>query len=124
LSTEWVEVRNRKGAVYFLGVFHRPHNSSSDVEERIGKQILERCRSHRVGVMGEFNFPNIDWKLFSSNSLDGTDFVQCVQEEFLTQYVDRPTRGEATLDLVLGNEPVKCSICWWESILVIVIITL
>ena len=35
----------------------------------------------------------------------GQFFVQCVQEGFLTQYVDRPTRGEATLDLVLGNEP-------------------
>eukprot|EP00061_Rhincodon_typus_P004115 g21784.t1 len=50
------------------------------------------------------NFPNIDWKLFSCNSLDGADFVQYVQEGFPTQYVDRPTRGEATLDLVLGNE--------------------
>jgi len=28
-----------------------------------------------------------------------------VQEGFLTQYVYRPTRGGATLDLVLGNEP-------------------
>ncbi|XP_072335049.1 multiple inositol polyphosphate phosphatase 1b isoform X1 [Scyliorhinus torazame] len=55
--------------------------------------------------MGDFNFPNIEWKLFRSNSLDGVVFVQCVQEAFLTQYVDCPTRGEAILDLVLGNEP-------------------
>jgi len=55
--------------------------------------------------MGDFNFPNIEWKLFRSKSLDGVVFVQCVQEAFLTQYVDSLTRGEAILDLVLGNEP-------------------
>ncbi|MBB6707146.1 hypothetical protein, partial [Proteus mirabilis] len=55
--------------------------------------------------MGDFNFPDIDWENYSSSSLDGSVFVQCVQESFLTQYVDRPTRGEAILDLVLGNEP-------------------
>jgi len=66
---------------------------------------LERYSSHRVVVMGEFNFPNIDWNLFSSNSLDGADFIGCVLEGFLTHYVDTPTRGEATLDLVLRNEP-------------------
>ncbi|MBB6725689.1 hypothetical protein H7F00_18750, partial [Proteus mirabilis] len=55
--------------------------------------------------MGDFNFPNIDWMLFRSSRLDGAVFVQCVQEAFLTQNVDCPTRGEAILDLVLGNEP-------------------
>ena len=37
------------------------------------------------------------------------EFVRCVQEGFLTQYVDKPTRGEAVLDLVLGNEPGQVS---------------
>ena len=33
----------------------------------------------------------------------------CVQEGSLTQYVDKPTRGEAVLDLVFGNEPGQVS---------------
>ena len=55
--------------------------------------------------MGEFNFPDIDWHLINSNGLDGAEFVKCVQDGFLLQYVDRPTRGNAILNLVLGNEP-------------------
>ena len=107
LQTEviWAEVRNRKGAVTLLGVYYRPPNSNREVEEEIAKQIMDRCGGHRVVIVGDFNFPNIDWNLCRSNSSDGAVFVQCVQEGFLTQYVDRPTRGGATLDLVLGNEP-------------------
>jgi len=33
-----------------------------------------------------------------------TEFIQCVQECFLRQYEDSPTRKGAILDLVLGNE--------------------
>ena len=101
----WAEIRNRKGEVTLLGVFYRPPKSSRDVEERIAKMILDRSESSRVVVMGDFNFTNIDWNSYSSSTLEGSVFVQCVQEGFLTQYVDRPTRGETTLDLVLGNEP-------------------
>ncbi|XP_059811731.1 uncharacterized protein LOC132384561 [Hypanus sabinus] len=54
--------------------------------------------------MGDFNFPNIDWHLISSNGLDGAEFVKCVQDGFLSQYVDRLTRRNAILDLVLGNK--------------------
>jgi len=92
-------------SLLLLGVFYRPPKSSRDVEERIAKMILDRGESNRVVVMGDCNFPNIDWKRNSSSTLDGSVFVQCVQEGFLTQYVDRPIRGEVTLDLVLGNEP-------------------
>ena len=81
-STEvvWAEVRNRKGEVTLLGVFYRPPNSSRNVEERIARMILEKSESNRVVVMGDFNFPNIDWESYSSSTLDGSVFVQCVQE--------------------------------------------
>ena len=111
LSTEslWVEVRSGKGSITLLGVFYRPPNSNREVEEQIGKQILERCSNSRVVVMGDFNFPNIDWNIPRVRGLDGEEFVRCVQEGFLTQHVDKPTRGEAVLDLILANEPGQVS---------------
>ena len=75
-STEvvWAEVRNRKGEVTLLGVFYRPPKSSRDGEERIAKMILDRSDNNRIVVMGNFNFTNIDWKRYSSNTLDGSVF--------------------------------------------------
>ena len=40
-------------------------------------------------IVGDFNFPNIDWDSHSIRELDGGKFVNCVQEEFLIQYVDK-----------------------------------
>ena len=101
----WVELRNRKGAVTMLGVYYRPPNSPREVEERICQEILDRCKKNRVVVAGDFNFPGIDWKSRRAGNLNGEEFVKCVQEGALEQYVDSPTREGAILDLVLGNEP-------------------
>ena len=95
----WVKLR------YRLGLYYRPPNNQREVEELICQQIMGRCKNSRVVVMGDFNFPNIDWDSFSARGLDEAEFVQCVQECFLRQYVDSPTQEGAILDLVLGNEP-------------------
>ena len=33
------------------------------------------------------------------------DFLVLVQDYFFTQFVDKPTRGSAVFDLLLGNDP-------------------
>ena len=38
---------------------------------------MDRCGGRRVVVTGDFNFPNIDWNLYRSNSSDGAVFVVC-----------------------------------------------
>eukprot|EP00061_Rhincodon_typus_P001422 g14754.t1 len=88
-----------------LGVFYRPPNSPWETEEQICHQILEKCDRSKVVVVSDFNFPLIDWECLRARGSDGEQFVRCVQTGFLRQYVDNPTRGEAILDLVLGNEP-------------------
>ena len=90
-----------------LGVYYRPPNSQREIEEQICRQILARCKSNRVVVVGDFNFPYIDWDSLSARGVDGAEFVRSVQEGFLKQYVDSPTREGAILDLVLGNEPAR-----------------
>eukprot|EP00061_Rhincodon_typus_P010747 g35270.t1 len=103
----WMELRIRKGEITMLGVFYRPPNSPRDTEEQICNQILERCEKSRVVVVGDFNFPLIDGDSLRARGSDGEQFVRCVQEGFLRQYVDNPTREETILDLVLGNEPAQ-----------------
>ena len=44
-----------------LGEYCRPPNSPQETEEQLCSQILEQCEKSRVVVVGNFNFPHIDW---------------------------------------------------------------
>eukprot|EP00061_Rhincodon_typus_P004208 g22004.t1 len=87
------------------GILGQPPISRRETEELISSQILEKCEKSMVVVVGDFNFPPIDWDSLRAKGSDGEQFVSCVQEGSLRQDVDNPTREETILDLVLGNEP-------------------
>jgi len=53
-----------------------PPNSQREIEEQICRQILARCKSNRVVVVGAFNLPYIDWDSFSARGMDGAEFVR------------------------------------------------
>jgi len=65
-----------------LGVSCRPPNSQREIEEHICQQILARCKSNRVVVVGDFNFPYFDWDSVSARGGDGAEFGRSVQEGF------------------------------------------
>ena len=73
---------------------------------------MEQVHNH-VLIVGDFNFPDIDWNSCHScsNDLCSTIFLDTIQNNFLNQYVDFPTRirGSDTphiLDLVLADVPL------------------
>lgn len=56
-------------------------------------------------LIGDFNFPNINWKTGQCKGSEiTTEFVKCVTLNGLNQLVDFPTRQLNTLDLVLTND--------------------
>jgi len=54
-------------------------------------------------ILGDNNFPGINWMTLGSDS-HGQDFLDLVQDCFLSQHVVSPTRGSNILDLVLLSE--------------------
>ncbi|CAM5117040.1 unnamed protein product [Natator depressus] len=52
-------------------------------------------------IMGDFNFPDIDWRMSASNNNRAQIFLDAIADGFLQQVVAEPTRGDAILDLVL-----------------------
>ena len=65
---------------------------------------------HDVNIMGDFNFPNIDWLSLScaptlgrEQHESGEALLEFIQNNMLVQIVDRPTRKQNTLDLFLTN---------------------
>ena len=47
---------------------------------------------------------DIDWRLMTAQTTSSQDFLKTVQDGFLQQFVDFPTREQSTLDLVFSNE--------------------
>ena len=54
-------------------------------------------------LVGDFNFLDICWKYNTGESKQSRRFLDCVEDNFPTQLVGEPTRGEASLDLLFTN---------------------
>jgi len=75
-------------------------------------EVLQTKHNHLL-IMGDFNFPEIDWELQTANVSENhaaNKFVSCFKDLFLYQHVTQPTHYRATqqrniLDLLVTNEP-------------------
>ncbi|KAK4826132.1 hypothetical protein QYF61_005284 [Mycteria americana] len=68
-------------------------------------------------LMGDFNYPDICWKNNTAAHMSSIRFLECVEDCFLIQMLDVPTRNEALLDLLLTNqENLLCNISVSDSL--------
>ena len=74
---------------------------------------ISRDYKNNLLLVGDLNWPNIDWKNWSSPKSLGseTKFLDILRKNCLLQYIDKPTRIRGddephVLDLVLTNEPL------------------
>ncbi|GAB0204525.1 mitochondrial enolase superfamily member 1 [Grus japonensis] len=54
--------------------------------------------------MGDFNHPDICWRDNAAERKQSRKFLECVDDNFLLQVTEKPTRRGATLDLILTNK--------------------
>jgi len=93
-----------------IGVCYRSTNYSivgPDNNDNLYQLLHEVSKDHYL-LMGDFNFPDVNWHNHAVNedaSSDRTDFFDCVNDCFLSQHVLQPTRSNSILDLVLTREP-------------------
>ena len=105
-----------------VSAYRPPDCSSSKFIEML--KFLQNCIEEnpncKINIMGDFNLPNINWRS-RSICLIPTDFSESTRlgessesarllldfldTNFLSQYVDKGTRFENTLDLILSNSP-------------------
>jgi len=103
----WCQVKISNGEALLIGVCYRSPNPvlyGKDNDTHLCDMIREACGKPLV-LMGDFNFPDIDWTRSHGPSTASQKFVDCVDEVFLTQHVQHATRKNAVLDLVLTSEP-------------------
>ena len=67
-------------------------------------QRLGLCSTYKnVVLCGDFNYPGINWNLLHASTPSSQLFLDTVLDCYLVQVVDKPTRGENILDLILTS---------------------
>lgn len=88
--------------VYRVLLVYRPPHQSIEGERQLYQEIEALLEDRVCILVGDFN-SNVDWETRES-PLAGSPLLEFVNDNFLTQWVREPTRGENILDLVLTTE--------------------
>ena len=96
-----------------IATFYWPSEQDQVSTEELKKSLaLVHPSKHHVWVMGDFNYPKLDWednqpilKQNCPNQQAYLDFVSTIDDNCLTQMVCEPTREGNILDLFLTNSP-------------------
>ena len=123
----FVEVELNGHNKLLIGLIYRSENGTAENNVMLNSLLTEarKLRHSHLLLMGDFNFPNICWANNStSSSITSPDslFLECVEENFLLQNVDKPTRWRGSnnphiLDLIITNEEDMISILIYMIVL-------
>ncbi|PKU32103.1 dtw domain-containing protein 2 [Limosa lapponica baueri] len=101
----WVRIKRNTGAGdVTVGVCYRPSDQDDRADEALYRQIGAASCSQTVGLMRDFNHPDICWKDNTAGHKKSMKFLECVDDNFLLQMVEEPMRRKAMLDLVITNK--------------------
>ena len=102
-----------KNDTLLIGCLYRRPNSNNDNNIKLLHLINEatNLKFTKMLIMGDFNYPYINWKLENHESSAGTslEFIENLKDNFLFLYITQPTRARQgqnphILDLILTNE--------------------
>ncbi len=87
-----------------VGVCYRSPNAGRGEFDELSKVIRKHTENAAI-IMGDFNYGEINWETLDA-SAEGGEFLEVIQDCFLTQHVIKPTRdSNKTVDIVLSTEP-------------------
>ena len=109
----WINTKLLGNDKLIIGCIYRSLSSSVANDIDLNNQLMKICDSGdatHILIMGDFNYPNINWSTGSS-STNASDslFMDTVNDCYLYQHVIRPTRARPNqspnvLDLIFTNE--------------------
>ncbi|GAB0179457.1 hypothetical protein GRJ2_000411000 [Grus japonensis] len=77
-----------------------PPDQEEDVNKAFYRRLEEASRSQVLVLMGDFNHPDSCWKDNTARHEHSRRFLQGIDDNFLTQVAEEPTRRGVLLDLV------------------------
>ena len=117
-DTMWCQVKLNNNDKLLVGLCYRSTSSSAVNNHKMFEQlraIVEVRGITHLLIMGDFNFPEIDWNNYSVSSGPSSDpqvFFDLMQDLFMFQHVTKPTRHRvgqrsSLLDLVFTNDDMS-----------------
>ena len=99
----WATLFGGNGSKTTIGLCYVPPNVR-EADVKLHHIYREVCRKNKQCVIiGDFNHRTIDWDIPRAEHAD-QEFLEAVQDCYLTQHVREPTRGENILDLIISTE--------------------
>jgi len=68
------------------------------------QELIREVSTQHISLMGDFNYGGIDWHTSQATEAPAQQFLDCLEDCFLTQHVTEPTREDSLLDFVITNE--------------------
>ena len=97
----WCEIGQKNGKL-LIGVCYRTPNANEEVDKGL-YELITRSNKESVIIMGDFNF-HVNWNTLEGETRKDRQFMQVIEDEFLSQLIKEPTRGGNTLDLLLTSD--------------------
>ena len=92
-----------EGNIEIYGVYRSPNSSAE--ENKLLNEFVSKRRQKSL-IIGDINYPNIDWESSHSNNKEELAFVDSVIGANFSQLVESPTHEKGNiLDLILTNWP-------------------
>jgi len=105
----WCRITSLDRVELLIGVCYRSGNVKifGQDSHQLVRQLLEEVSQYHVMIMGDFNYPGIDWDM--QLACDGATaeekmFVECLMDNYYTQHVTQSTRGDSVLDLIITSD--------------------
>ena len=95
-------VLNKLEKKLHIYLVYRPPHQSAESDESLYSNLSTIIRNKFCIVAGDCNC-SVNWKTQTADA-ESMRLLDFANEEYLTQWVDKPTRGNNTLDLVFSSE--------------------
>ena len=101
----WVRIRGKaKKAGIMVGVCYRPPIQDEEADKIFYRQLGEISQPLPLVLTGDFNLPAVCWKYNTAEKKQSRRFLECVEDNFLTQMVGKPTREGSCCTCCLRTE--------------------
>ncbi|XP_063435914.1 uncharacterized protein LOC134716832 [Mytilus trossulus] len=108
----WAEVNIANSRKLILGCYYRPPSDTGSSLEELNTSLSRTNGNSKATIIlgGDFNLGHIDWQIPSvipgkPDNKQHQILIDIINDHSLEQIVDKPTRGERILDLILTNAP-------------------